>query len=490
MLFFSVIDSFFKRNIIEFIIFSILVLLVIGIISYQLSVAPTERRLIGGDEPHYLVVTSTILKHNSLDLAKFWLDPDTDPKLPWANKKEGWKTCDDDNHGRLGPDGICYTKHGMGISLVLIPGFLFGGITGSMMQVGLIFGMIGVVMYKFSSKLTTPRFAFIATMLTCLSTSLLTFSSDITSEIQVALILILILYLFFFKPHNFRYTGVIGILLGSMLFFKLSFAVFIVILLPIFCYLLFNDKKNRKKIPIFLGFLMIIVISFYVFQVLTGPEGSLGGGWLANEVLLEGSHRVDEDLAGEAIGLANYLFSSHYGLFTFAPLLLVSIFGFPILWTKNRAIAISSVLLFSFFIIMHSWAFPHAGNSAFPTRYLVPLIPLTAAPLALLLEKFWKNPIFLGFLIVTSIIGSILSYHLLSKYLQHGSIEFRIEVLERVYFGLVEFFPTRIYPEGVRRALEISPFFLLAVIGITVFFLFFVFHPYFKKYTGQSIHKI
>jgi len=56
----SVINSFFKRNIIEFIIFSILVLVVIGIISYQLSVAPTERNLIGGDEPHYLVVTSTI----------------------------------------------------------------------------------------------------------------------------------------------------------------------------------------------------------------------------------------------------------------------------------------------------------------------------------------------------------------------------------------------------------------------------------------------
>ncbi len=69
MAFSSVINSFFKRNIIEFIIFSILVLVVIGIISYQLSVVPTEMGLIGGDEPHYLVVTSTILKHNSLDLA-------------------------------------------------------------------------------------------------------------------------------------------------------------------------------------------------------------------------------------------------------------------------------------------------------------------------------------------------------------------------------------------------------------------------------------
>jgi len=86
------------------------------------------------------------------------------------------------------------------------------------------------------------------------------------------------------------------------------------------------------------------------FQVLTGPEGSLGGGWVV-ETTLTGSHRIDDDLAGEAIGLATYLFSSHYGLFTFAPLLLVSIFGFPILWTKNRAIAISSVLLF--FIFYH-----------------------------------------------------------------------------------------------------------------------------------------
>jgi len=224
--------------------FSILVLVVIGIISYQLSVAPTEKSLIGGDETRYLMVTSTILKHNSLDLAKFKLDPEPDPKFP-SSVKNRLKLCGGGSGGeRFGPDGICYTKHGLGTSLVLIPSFHFGGITGSMMQVGLIFGMIGVVMYKFSSKLTTPRFAFIATMLTCLSTSLLTFSSDITSEIPVALILILILYLFFFKPHNFRYTGIIGILLGSMLFFKLSFAVFIVILLPLFCYLLFNDKKK------------------------------------------------------------------------------------------------------------------------------------------------------------------------------------------------------------------------------------------------------
>jgi len=489
VLFSSVINSFFKRNIIEFIIFSILVIVVIGIISHQLSVSPTERGLIGGDEPRYLLVTSTILKHNSLDLEKSILDSDPDPKLFLSGKKR-LKICEEGkSYGRLGPDGICYSKHGIGTSLVLIPGFLFGGILGSMVQVGLVFGMIGVVMYKFSSKLTTKRFAFIATMLTCLSTSLLTFSSEILSEIQVALILISILYLFFFKPHNFRYTGVIGILLGSMLFFKLSFAVFIVVLLPLFCYLLFNDKKNRKKIPVFLGFFMIIVISFYVFQLLTGPEGTLGGG-VTGEIVTSGSYRLDDDLAGVANGLANYLFSSHYGFFTFAPLLLVSIFGFPILWNKNRAIAISSVLLFSFFIIIHSWGFPHAGNNAFPTRYLVPLIPLTAAPLALLLEKFWKNPIFLGFLIVTSIIGSILSYHLLRKSNQHGRVEFKIEVLERVYFGLVEFFPTRFYLEGGEKALEISPFFLLAVIGITVFFLFFVFHPYFKKYTGQSIHKI
>jgi len=256
VLFSSVINSFFKRNIIEFIIFSILVLVVIGIISYQLSFTPNELKRFGGDEQRYLVVTSTILKHNSLDLAKFKLDPDPDPKLPISAKNRLTLCGGGSNGERFGPDGICYTKHGIGTSFVIIPGFLFGGVFGSMMQVGLIFGMIGVVMYKFSSKLTTPRFAFIATMLTCLSTSLLTYSSEIVSEIQVALILILILYLFFFKPHNFRYTGAIGILLGSLLFFSnfhLQFLLLFFYQYFVIYYLMI--KKIEKKFLYSLGFL-------------------------------------------------------------------------------------------------------------------------------------------------------------------------------------------------------------------------------------------
>ena len=85
-------------------------------------------------------------------------------------------------------------------------------------------------------------------------------------------------------------------------------------------------------------------------------------------------------------GLQILLFSTHHGLFTFMPVILLGLIGFVPLYNKNNELALLCFSLSTFQILLYSKYFLPTGGLAYGPRHLVTIIPLLIIPLAFLLE--------------------------------------------------------------------------------------------------------
>jgi len=491
--------SFLKKNYNELLIFFILFVIASSLVLYQNSLTNGDQRLLlGGDEPNYLLTTSTILKYGSLHIENYWLDPECDnifkgsekgclSKVESSNESEFGEYC---RSGIIGKDGHCYNKWQMGISLLLLPGYAAGKILGSMLEMTMVFSIMGVVIYKFCSKLTSTRTAFITTLLISFGTLLLSYSGEIFTEIPAALILISIMYLFFFKPHNFQFSSIIGILLGSLIFFKVNYLLFVVVLLPIFCYIIFKNKTQRKNIFCLLGFFVLFALLFLGYNFVTGPEGGMGEDRYTRDVILgegRGFSFQTFGLENTPTGMLNHLLSNGNGIFIFTPLILLSIFGFRFFWWKDKKIAISTILVFAVFLLVHSAITPYAGCCSLPHKYIIPTMVLFAAPLAFLIERFSRNAIFLSILISTTFVGIYFNKIFSTIVTQHIPTRLRPELLSGIYDGLVGFLPyVQKNPEKLIRMPD--PIFWFGVVVVICLFVFFVFY-YFDRYKNLTSRK-
>ena len=140
-----------------------------NIIQYELA-DKNIRKLISGDEPHYLATTSTILTYNSFHLEKYFLG-EPDPKLSWPKNKHESNLLERPGvatqrwHATYGNDGHYYPKHEIGVSILSLPGFAISGISGVLITFSLFYGILGIVIYKLSSFLVPKNYPFLLLLL-------------------------------------------------------------------------------------------------------------------------------------------------------------------------------------------------------------------------------------------------------------------------------------------------------------------------------------
>jgi len=396
--------------------------------------------IVSGDEPYYLVIASTILNHQSLYVEDFFLDTNPDPIMtftpPFYNE-EGYSLW----HVTKGNDGHYYTNHGLGLSFLLLPGYYMGGIFGAMITMNIMYSLIGVIIFKLSYNLTSKQSSFITTIVFCIGTILLTFSGAIYSEVPATLLLIYSLYLFFFKRITFFNSLQIGSLFGFIIFLKLSYVIFPLLLIPIMGFLMLR-KKNRKNFLVLILVFSLFLSLFITYNYITLGEVPKLGGHVGGIVLTYVSEQNSvENFDKLTKGLANYLFGQSYGMFVFSPLILLAIFGIPILWKQNRTLALTFILTFIVFLSIHSWGHPYAAGWTMPTRYILPLFPLMAIPLALLFNKYSKNLVFETFFLITSSIGIIFNIIFANIIRGHLYPLERAEIAAQVYYGTIKIFP-------------------------------------------------
>lgn len=363
--------------------------------------------LIRGDEPFYLAITSDIIRHHSIYMEDFFDDKNPDPILTWPsnfyNNPATWIS-----YQRS--DGHYISNYNMGLPYLLIPGYALGGLLGVFTTMSVISSLTSAFIYKFTSKLTTPRISFVTTIIFSFSTLLFTYSNQVYPDVAITLFLISSLYFIFEKRQTVFWSSVAGAILGYGIFLKLTFVVLDVVLVLTYFILLLRHKDTVKGFVFFCIFFTVIIAcaelnNFYIYHSISGSSSStdainsafgISGGIYSN-------HSNIKLMMKELIEV---FFGKYHGVFIFSPVIMLFVLGVKPFYNYNRFLFTITLSITILIIASYTWINPISSILAGdpPFRYFIPLIPLLAMPFALGFQKFWKN---LAYKIMITVFSSI-----------------------------------------------------------------------------------
>lgn len=407
--------------------------------------------LITGEEPYYLVVTSTIIRHHSIYAEDFFLDKNPDPVLTFPPEFHIRPADPGAWHAFQINDGHDVIGDGPGLSYLLIPGYLVGGIFGAFTTMSIASSFNSVLIFKFISKFTTKKIAFVTTMIFTFGTLLLIYSNQIYADVIMMLFFIFIIYAIFEKYQSSLYLAISGSMLGFGIFLKGTFFLADFVFLPLFTIFFIKQKISKKGFLTFVIFFvafsfLAILNNIYSYHSLLGQENTIDAlNFLSgkNAGILQYNYG---NSSFHLDALLNTLFGTYNGLFIFSPVLLLFTFGFGPLWNKNRALLITisvlSLLVIAGYIITNPLGFLVAGDP--PYRYLIPIVPLMSVPFAIGLQKFSRNIIYLMLLSILLLVSIAFSFGftLMGRFSSLQHVPLKTEIINTIYGGIAHLFPT------------------------------------------------
>ena len=399
--------------------------------AYQAQFAWGERPIyhITGDEPHYLTIVTSLIRDGDLEIFNNYRDKDYLPFYPWHL---GDPRDPEDMHALYGTGGNLYSKHSIGLPLLILPAMWLGGhglaigfmmalsallstelwrlardIAGSQREATLRQGRQsthqpgGVGWAKRSAYQSVGagrRWSGIiatATWFLVVTASPLFFYSDqFYPEVPGALLVTVAL------------RALLPSTLGTASFVRLAL---VVSLLPWF---------HLRYIPIATVIATCGLVR-WAFPGLSGPRpdgkvvhgstrnwtaailGTLivavaGGGLLTLDMRLFGGIPAVNDYGSVSLsnipaGALGLLFDRQYGLLPYGPVYLLALYGLLALprqlgWVRSGPML---TLLISYFAVIASFSFWFGAFSP-PSRMLVPVMPIFVAGLAVALHR-WRG---------------------------------------------------------------------------------------------------
>ena len=152
--------------------------------SASIDIRASRGASITGDEPFYLIATQSLLQDGNLDLRNQY---DTHSYESFFDHADGlWRQSVPLDDGRL------LSPHNPGLSVLLLPGFALGGLTGAQFQLVLIAALTWALAYVLALRLTgaRPVLAWLATAVVALTATAFIYSSEIYPEMPAALALV------------------------------------------------------------------------------------------------------------------------------------------------------------------------------------------------------------------------------------------------------------------------------------------------------------
>ena len=442
----SSIKKFFKYHKHSILIF-IVTLTIFSIINIYQEAYHAQPRRTTGDEPHYIAITSTILRHQSIFMDDFFLDENPDPNFTFHpsidNKLRKW-------HADQRSDGHYVSQHSPGLAYVLIPGYAISGIFGALTTMSLISSFTAVVIFKFTTNYTTTKIGFLTTIIFSFATLLLTWSNQIYADVAMMFFLILILYFIFEKNQSSFYMGISGALLGFGIFLKITFLTIDLVLIPLIFLMFLKHKINLKNFAIFLIFftflsVMALLNNFYTYDSLLGGIHTVQSVNILLTGETEEGSRFTQRSEYTFIVPIEIFFGKYHGLFIFSPVVMLFVLGIRSLWDKNNLLLITLVLVSIVFVVSHMIVFPPSSFGGWnpPFRYFILLIPMMAIPFALGFQKFSKSWIYRILLLI--LLGISVAFSFAFAYDRSASIEHKevkTQIIHTVYQGIEVLFPS------------------------------------------------
>ena len=418
-------------------------LLVVGLLMGHVM-----RRLdpVTGDEPFYLVTAGSILHDGDIDELNNWLWRDVDAWLPpnplppdwqgWPRPARGFPP-----HASQTIQPGLYSKHGLGVPVLIVGPLAAGGRVGVVLFYGLIGALVAANIYLLARALGAgagPALAITAAL--ALTNPLLSYSFLIFPELPAALLTI---YAFrrLLAPSNTPLQALaVGLCLAVLPWLHARLAL-LAVALGVMALVRWARGQTRFSLRLLLAPALASaagLVGFYVYfygrpwpntQDHAGMTGSLAG-WLN--------------------GVAGLLLDQQWGLLIHAPVYLLVAAG-GVALARTRPAVLGWLLL----VIVPYYAFIAAYNQWWgewcpPARYLTTLAPLVAAPLAALWAR-GRPAVTVALVLLLSVPGLLVSVaFMLDPQVMYNHPTGRSALLltlgARAGLDLVRFFPSFVVP--------------------------------------------
>ncbi len=235
-----------------------------------------------GDEPHYLVMTSGIVKQGSLE--------QTAPYREEFKAREIYKhglapkdaqPSPENTHAVLGPNGL-FNVHNIGLPLLLAVPFLLGGVVGAKLIMVFLGSLVVIAAWKFSHHFSENKVHRLwAVIAATIALPLIPASNQIYPDVLAGLMALTGLY-WFFTIHERRAAGLEALLAATIAFLpwlQIKFAATCVVLvLSITAKIYFQSKDIKKIIRIFIiagaSCVALAAYNYYAFGKISGPYQS------------------------------------------------------------------------------------------------------------------------------------------------------------------------------------------------------------------------
>ncbi len=326
---------------------------------------------LGGDEPHYLIITESILK-------------DGDLKIENNHQRGDYRSF---IGGELRPDymqrgknGEIYSIHAPGLALLVLPAYVLGGYLGVVAFIALLGALTALAVFDLAERVAGKYAALVTWAGVCLSVPFVPYSWMIFPEMPGALIVAWsALWLSDRNEKDVSRWFWRGAVLASLPWLHTKFVVFLAIVALALAW------RTRRRIAALAAFAVPIGISglgwLYSFNAIYGkfdPEAPYGVYSAVNVINRNIPH-----------GLLGIFLDPKFGLLFYSPLYLLAIPGLWMLWRRTETRFLAGVL----FVITAAFVGSTArlymfwgGNSA-PARFLVPILPCLAPMVAVALVE-------------------------------------------------------------------------------------------------------
>lgn len=314
-----------------------------------------------GDEPHYLVMSSGIVKQGSLE--------QTEPYREEFKAREIFKhglapedaqPSPENTHAVLGPNGL-FNVHNIGLPLLLAVPFLFGGVVGAKLIMVFFGSLVVIAAWKFSSHFSENKIHRLwAVIAATISLPLIPASNQIYPDVLAGLIAITGLY-WFFTVHERKTAGLEALLAATVVFLpwlQIKFAatcVVLVLSITVKIYLQSRDLKRIIRILLIAGAscLALAAYNYYAFGKISGPYQS-------------GALEVSKTSLMVLLGLH---FDQNQGFIFQNPVNLIGILAIGWMYKLNRTFSLVWALVFLSLIVPNALHPNWYGGGSFSGRF-------------------------------------------------------------------------------------------------------------------------
>jgi hypothetical protein len=324
-------------------------------------------RPLDGDEPHYLVAAQSILSDGDVDLKNNY-DEQTYRAFYGGVLQP--------RHAVLVPLGQEYPFHGLGVSVLVLPLFAFGGALGARITMIAVTAIGAGFFWSAARRMTGSTSAAWIAWVTLISSApfalhgVLIYPDGVGAAATSIAVWALVIWS---GTSSVGVSAMVGVSIAlatlPWLHVRLSSAAGVLGLA------ILTALHLRRRHDTILPFMAAPIISFTLWIAST---------WVMFETL-DPTHTTRQGVAGSAyampVGMLGTLFDAEYGLLPYAPVMALAALGIRATWRRSPLVAGWTVLLtLATLGVGSAWAW-FGGDSA-PARFLTPVLPLICLWLA------------------------------------------------------------------------------------------------------------